>query len=122
VGEVTLEPTLLHALTETGLETYTLKSGGHTVMEAERLDGKTSACPAVDADSPICLVGLRPFPGARNERGSPNEKIVIWQDLLYLRSCCIYVVARGFFGESGKSVKPIFRRNCMMNGLNLLIW
>eukprot|EP00095_Tigriopus_kingsejongensis_P008125 maker-scaffold256_size235750-snap-gene-0.9 protein:Tk08125 transcript:maker-scaffold256_size235750-snap-gene-0.9-mRNA-1 annotation:"hermansky-pudlak syndrome 3 protein" len=64
VGQIALEPTLLHALTETGLETYTLRSGYHTVLEAENVNNKTSACPITD-DNPICLVGLRPFIGAQ---------------------------------------------------------
>ena len=85
VGEVTVEPTLMHALTETGLETYTLKSaGGHTVMEAEKLDGKTNACPtnfASDPDEfPICLVGLRPFPGARKVTASRRHLVLISQN------------------------------------------
>ena len=84
VGEVALEPALMHALTETGLETYTLKSaGGHTVMEAERLDGKTNACPANCApedEFPICLVGLRPFPGARRVAASRRHLVLISQN------------------------------------------
>ena len=85
VGEVALEPALMHALTETGLETYTLKpAGGHTVMEAEKLDGKTNACPAVgpasEDESPICLVGLRPFPGARRVAAARRHLVLISQN------------------------------------------
>ena len=84
VGEVTLEPALMHALTETGLETYTLKSaGGHTVMEAEKLDGKTKSCPtnfASEDEFPICLVGLRPFPGARRVTASRRHLVLISQN------------------------------------------
>uniref|UniRef100_A0A0K2UWL5 Uncharacterized protein n=1 Tax=Lepeophtheirus salmonis TaxID=72036 RepID=A0A0K2UWL5_LEPSM len=62
VRKIALEPSLLHALTETGLETYTLRSGYYTVMEAENIsNSKVNACPG--GDIPICLVGLRPFQG-----------------------------------------------------------
>ena len=58
LSQVALESTVLHALTATGLETYTLRSGYYTVVEAERLDNRTNACPG-GSDVPICLVGLR---------------------------------------------------------------
>ena len=61
VIDLVLEPSLLHALTETGLETYTLKSGYHTVREAETLDDKYNSCPS--PTTPLCLIGLRPFIG-----------------------------------------------------------
>ena len=63
VLDLVLEPSLLHALTETGLETYTLKSGYHTVREAEVVDDKYNACPPTS--TPLCLIGLRPFIGVR---------------------------------------------------------
>ena len=46
------------------LETYTLRSGYHTVLEAENVNDRTNACP--DSDTPICLVGLRPFMAAKH--------------------------------------------------------
>lgn len=61
--DLVLEPSLLHALTETGLETYTLRSGYHTVREAESVDSKSNACPPTS--TPICLIGLRPFIGVK---------------------------------------------------------
>jgi len=61
--DLVLEPSLLHALTETGLETYTLRSGYHTVREAEAVDNKHNACPPTS--TPICLIGLRPFIGVK---------------------------------------------------------
>ncbi len=71
VMKTALESTMLHALTDTGLESYTLKSGYSTVLEAEKMDGRTNACPPRgydghgDEENPVCLVGLRPFLGAR---------------------------------------------------------
>merc|ERR1719209_1832330 len=59
VIDLALEPSVLHALTETGLETYTLRAGYHTVREAEQVDGRTNALPP--PSTPICLIGLRPF-------------------------------------------------------------
>ena len=64
VLDLVLEPSLLHALTETGLETYTLKSGYHTVREAELVDDKYNACPPTS--TPLCLIGLRPFMDVRS--------------------------------------------------------
>ena len=57
-----------------GLETYTLRSGYHTVREAEALDNKSNACPPTS--TPICLIGLRPFLGV--------EALCIGQDRLVL--------------------------------------
>ena len=76
VGRTALEPTLMHALTDTGLETYTLRSGYHTVLEAENLNGRTNACPG-DSDNPICLVGLRPFLGAKHLMVSGTHLVIL---------------------------------------------
>ena len=46
------------------METYTLRSGYLTVLEAENVNDETNACP--DSDTPICLVGLRPFMAAKH--------------------------------------------------------
>ena len=62
--DLVLEPSVLHALTETGLETYTLKSGYHTIREAETVEDRYNACPPVS--TPLCLIGLRPFIGVRS--------------------------------------------------------
>ncbi len=90
VLEVALEPTMLHALTETGLESYTLKSGYSTVREAEKLDGRTNACPPNgggrrhyhsgdedDDDNPVCLVGLRPFLGAARLQVTQSHLVLL---------------------------------------------
>ena len=62
VGRIELEsPYLMHALTQTGLETYTLKTSQSTVLEAEAMDNRTKACPNTELN--VCLVGLRPFLG-----------------------------------------------------------
>ena len=62
VGRIELEsPYLMHALTQTGLETYTLKTSHSTVLEAEAMDNRTKACPNTELN--VCLVGLRPFLG-----------------------------------------------------------
>ncbi|KAL1123558.1 hypothetical protein AAG570_002635 [Ranatra chinensis] len=58
VKYVCLEPYLLHALTTTGLETYTMRSIHAVHAENDE------ACPP--ADDPVCLVGLRPFIGVVN--------------------------------------------------------
>ncbi|TRY75729.1 hypothetical protein TCAL_09858 [Tigriopus californicus] len=76
VGQIVLEPTLLHALTDAGLETFTLRSGYHTVLEAENVNNKTCACPLTD-DNPICLVGLRPFIGAKLLKVSDSRLVIL---------------------------------------------
>lgn len=56
VKHVVLEPSLLHAVTTTGLETYTLRTL-HAIYENNEME----TCPPVD--EPVCLLGLRPFLG-----------------------------------------------------------
>ena len=62
MGKIDLEsPHLMHAITQTGLETYTLKTSYSTVLEAEAMDNRTKSCPSTELT--VCLVGLRPFLG-----------------------------------------------------------
>ena len=81
--KIALEPTMLHALTETGLESYILKSGYSTVLEAEKIDGRSSACPPSgcggdeDDENPVCLVGLRPFLGARTLQVAQGHLVLL---------------------------------------------
>ena len=77
VGEIAIEPTLLHALTETGLETYTLTSGHYTVLEAEKLDHRVNTCPGGDGSNSICLVGLRPFLATRRIMVSESRLVLL---------------------------------------------
>uniref|UniRef100_A0A1B6CI50 BLOC-2 complex member HPS3 N-terminal domain-containing protein n=1 Tax=Clastoptera arizonana TaxID=38151 RepID=A0A1B6CI50_9HEMI len=67
VSHICLEQYLLHALTNTGLETYTMRSA-HAVY------GKLEP---VTTEDPICLVGLRPFIGAVDLLISPSHLIVL---------------------------------------------
>ena len=60
---------------QTGLETYTLRSGYYTALEAERLNHRTNACPGTDV--PICLVGLRPFLGAKQLHVSGDHLVLL---------------------------------------------
>lgn len=59
VHHVALEHTVLHALTEAGLESYTLRLSHHIAKLANRPDG--IICPSVI--EPVSLIGLRPFLG-----------------------------------------------------------
>nr|CAD7400072.1 unnamed protein product [Timema cristinae] len=74
---IALEPYLLHVLTETGLETYTLKSGHRLATQMENVDNINMACPP--CDDPVCLVGLRPFLGVKH--------LFITQSYLALLAC-----------------------------------
>lgn len=55
---VALEYTVLHALTEAGLETYTLRLPHHIAKTAQNIK---IVCP--DVSEPVCLIGLRSFMG-----------------------------------------------------------
>lgn len=65
VSHVALENTALHALTEAGLESYTLKFPDNSSMNSDqklgnRLNGKSN-----DELESVLLIGLRPFLGVR---------------------------------------------------------
>ena len=77
VGKITLESSsIMHAFTLTGLETYTLKTGQSTILEAEVLDHKTKTCPNGDM-MPVCLVGLRPFLGVQEIIASSSYLVLL---------------------------------------------
>jgi len=57
VTTVVLESCALHALTETGLETYTLRSYHRTLAKLQHVN--------LPEDDPISLIGLRPFLGVK---------------------------------------------------------
>ena len=65
----------MHAITLTGLETYTLKTGQSTILEAEVLDHKSKTCPNVTM--PVCLVGLRPFLGVKEIVASTSYLVLL---------------------------------------------
>jgi hypothetical protein len=77
VTAVAMESYILHALTESGLETYTLRTGFQFASTLDVLNNMTSACPPVD--DPVCLVGLRPFLGV--------ERLLIADSHLVLLAC-----------------------------------
>ncbi|EEB20087.1 hypothetical protein Phum_PHUM601870 [Pediculus humanus corporis] len=52
--DVKLEDCFLHAITEIGLETYTLRAAKHLYKKNENVD-----CPSLT--DPVCLIGLHPF-------------------------------------------------------------
>jgi hypothetical protein len=64
------------------LETYTLRSGYSTVMEAEAINGRTNACPS--SQTPICLVGLRPFLGAKYLEVGDNFLVLLASGTTFL--------------------------------------
>ncbi|XP_021913117.1 Hermansky-Pudlak syndrome 3 protein isoform X3 [Zootermopsis nevadensis] len=76
VTAVAMERFVLHALTETGLETYTLRAGHHFISALDPA-GNLTACPP--ADDPVCLVGLRPFLGV--------ERLLLADSYLVLLAC-----------------------------------
>lgn len=61
VHHVALEHTVLHALTEAGLESYTLRLSHHIAKLSNSTDGVRATCPSIV--EPVSLIGLRPFLG-----------------------------------------------------------
>jgi len=61
VHHVALEHTVLHALTEAGLESYTLRLSHHIAKLSNSTDSMRATCLSVI--EPISLIGLRPFLG-----------------------------------------------------------
>lgn len=64
VIHVALEYTVLHALTEAGLESYTLRLPHHIARTTSQSQNVKATCP--DASEPVCLIGLRPFAGVQD--------------------------------------------------------
>ncbi|XP_031844426.1 BLOC-2 complex member HPS3 [Nomia melanderi] len=75
VNHVALEHTALHALTEAGLESYTLRLSHHVAKMSSNLDNFKVTCPSVA--EPICLIGLRPFLGIQQLLHSKSYLILL---------------------------------------------
>lgn len=75
VFKLVMEEYLLHALTETGLESYTLRYGHQLCRNFELIDNINVACPSVSES--ICLVGLRPFLGVEQILLTENHMILL---------------------------------------------
>lgn len=75
VNQVALEHTALHALTEAGLESYTLRLSHHVARTSNNLENLRVTCPNVS--EPVCLIGLRPFLGIQKLLHSKNYLILL---------------------------------------------
>ncbi|XP_063922297.1 uncharacterized protein LOC135136807 [Zophobas morio] len=75
VHKLVMEDYFLHALTETGLESYTLRFGHKLFRSFEIVDDVSVACPSIN-DS-ICLVGLRPFLGVEQILLSEHNLVLL---------------------------------------------
>jgi len=74
VHHIALEHTVLHALTEAGLETYTLRLSHHIAKLSNYTDGiRAFSCPSVS--EPVSLIGLRPFLGI--QRLLPTKNYIV---------------------------------------------
>ncbi|EZA50439.1 hypothetical protein DMN91_009906 [Ooceraea biroi] len=73
VHHIALEHTVLHALTEAGLETYTLRLSHHIARLSNYTDGVRASCPSVS--EPVSLIGLRPFLGI--QRLLPTKNYIV---------------------------------------------
>ncbi|KRT79408.1 hypothetical protein AMK59_8468 [Oryctes borbonicus] len=70
-----MENYFLHALTETGLETYTLRTCHELCRHLEAIDDENVACPSVQ--EAVCLMGLRPFLGVEEILLSDNHLVLL---------------------------------------------
>nr|XP_034177945.1 uncharacterized protein LOC117603176 [Osmia lignaria]XP_034177946.1 uncharacterized protein LOC117603176 [Osmia lignaria] len=75
VNHIALEHTALHALTEAGLESYTLRISHHIARTLNNIDNIKITCPSVS--EPVCLIGLRPFLGIQQLLHSKNYLILL---------------------------------------------
>nr|XP_022901998.1 Hermansky-Pudlak syndrome 3 protein homolog [Onthophagus taurus]XP_022901999.1 Hermansky-Pudlak syndrome 3 protein homolog [Onthophagus taurus]XP_022902000.1 Hermansky-Pudlak syndrome 3 protein homolog [Onthophagus taurus] len=75
IYKIVLENHFLHALTETGLESYTLRIGHELCKHLEVIDNENSACPSVQES--VCLMGLRPFLGVEEILISENHLLLL---------------------------------------------
>ncbi|KAK9874409.1 hypothetical protein WA026_002756 [Henosepilachna vigintioctopunctata] len=75
VFQLVMEDYILHALTETGLESYTLRIGHKLCHSLCDIDNINVACPPISDG--ICLVGLRPFLGVEQILLSNNHLLLL---------------------------------------------
>ncbi|XP_064214386.1 BLOC-2 complex member HPS3 isoform X2 [Tribolium castaneum] len=75
VQRLVMEDYFLHALTETGLESYTLRFGHKLFRSFEIVDDVNVACPSIS--DAICLVGLRPFLGVEQILLSEHNLVLL---------------------------------------------
>ncbi|KAF3426523.1 hypothetical protein E2986_05895 [Frieseomelitta varia] len=75
VNHVALEHTALHALTEAGLESYTLRLSHHVARMSNDIENLRVTCPSIS--EPVCLIGLRPFLGIQQLLHSKNYLILL---------------------------------------------
>ena len=78
VIHVALEYTVLHALTEAGLESYTLRLSHHISKMTSQLQNLKNICP--DVSEPVCLIGLRPFLGVQKLINSDKNIVLLAKD------------------------------------------
>ncbi|KAI4454775.1 hermansky-pudlak syndrome 3 protein [Holotrichia oblita] len=75
IFKIVMEDYFLHALTETGLETYTLRTCHELCRHLEVIDDENVACPAVQES--VCLMGLRPFLGVEEILLCDNHLVLL---------------------------------------------
>lgn len=75
VHHIALEHTILHALTEAGLETYTLRLSHHIAKLSNCIDSARTTCPSIT--EPVSLIGLRPFLGIQKLLHTRNYIVLL---------------------------------------------
>ena len=75
VIHIALEYTVLHALTEAGLESYTLRLPHHITKTKSHGQNFNVACPEIT--EPVCLIGLRPFLGVQQLINSDKSIVLL---------------------------------------------
>lgn len=79
VIDLVLDDTVLHALTETGVETYTLRIGQKIFYSSCEffMSSNQEEIIRPNLDDPVCLVGIRPFIGMKRIFSSGSHVILL---------------------------------------------
>ncbi|KAI4481643.1 hypothetical protein M0804_009164 [Polistes exclamans] len=75
VNYVALEHTVLHALTDVGLESYTLRLSHYVAKMLNDIDQYKVTCPSIS--EPVCLIGLKPFLGIQKLLYTKNYLLLL---------------------------------------------
>lgn len=76
VIDLVIDSAVLHALTETGIETYTLRTG-HRIFYDGHSGNEEEILRPTGADEPICLIGIRPVLASKRIFCSGTNVVVL---------------------------------------------
>lgn len=76
VIDLVIDSAVLHALTETGVETYTLRTGQRIYYDCQTTGDEDILRPT-NGDEPICLIGIRPTVSAKRILCSATNVVLL---------------------------------------------